>query len=355
MSDKTNEIEHKTVDSTAISSDSVERVPLNDAGQSQVPVAGPNHIADANLPQQPVAGASNEESVSRIFKLDIDCFEELFGFLSLKDLFVLRQTCKRFKKLVDYYIKQYYPAIKLNYGIIKVSDANIEQFRLLDSNCVKLIKAVQMNTSDLSLEKIEIIKEILNCVELLEVSNFQIREHDFYEIFLKFCPKIKCLIITNVDDTLVDANTSWLQQHYPTLERIVLDDCNDGFYDGFEMTHLRSFFTINPNIQSFSTTLTFLWENRNWLLGCDIKFDQLEIESFYVEEIEDKFGLIGELYAQGFYQRLHYYAMVVTDDYMSLINTVPGLEKVHLVETDTVETDLVSSWLSQFHHCVDKF
>lgn len=41
--------------------------------------------------QSAVGGTLSEDPQAKIFKLDIDCFEELFEWLSLKDLLVLRQ------------------------------------------------------------------------------------------------------------------------------------------------------------------------------------------------------------------------------------------------------------------------
>lgn len=212
----------------------------------------------------------------------------------------------------------------------------MEQFRNLDSNCTQLIKAVHI--CYISLSRIEIITEILNHAELLHMKSYHFNQYGL-EVFLGFCPKIKYLIwtiLTKVDKTRL----SWLEHQYPTLERFVLDDCED---DGFEMIELRTFFTINPNVRSFSTTLPFIWENRNWLRGSDIKFDELELKCTNQSEIEDQFGLIGELYAQGFYQRLHIYLKDATNDYMSFISSMPGLEKLHINDTGPIEKHLVST------------
>lgn len=72
--------------------------------------------------QLTVAGTSNEESSPQIFKLDIDCIGELFEWLPLRSLLILRQTCHRFKQLVDYYIGEYYPGFNLGYGKILIND-----------------------------------------------------------------------------------------------------------------------------------------------------------------------------------------------------------------------------------------
>lgn len=41
---------------------------------------------------------------SPMLKLNADCFEELFEWLSVADLLTLRRTCKRLQQMVDYFI-----------------------------------------------------------------------------------------------------------------------------------------------------------------------------------------------------------------------------------------------------------
>lgn len=43
----------------------------------------------------PVAGPSNEQPQPKIFKLNIDYFDEVFEYLSLKDLHAFGKTCKK--------------------------------------------------------------------------------------------------------------------------------------------------------------------------------------------------------------------------------------------------------------------
>lgn len=287
-------------------------------------------------PPEPQALAPNVDALSQIFKLNMDCLEELFVWMPLKDLFVLRQTCKHFKKRVDCFIKEFYPGVKLGYGKVEIDHANLEQFRYLDPGCCKLIKAMQMNAIDLGPAQVDNIKEILGHVEMLRLGNWEEREHDFHDVFLKFCTKFKSLTISEVaGNALMDAGNRWLLQHYSTLEHFVVDDAVDGYYDGEEIPQLKTFFQINPNIRSFGMSLNFLWENRNWLRDSDLHFDQLEIESFFIEEMDEKFDLLKDLHAQGFYKRLHFYGLVIDDYYMALISSVPGLEKVHLGDVST--------------------
>lgn len=52
-----------------------------------------------------------------IFKLKMDHFEEIFDWLSLKDLLELSQTCNRMKRIVGYYIMTKYVKTKLVFSL----------------------------------------------------------------------------------------------------------------------------------------------------------------------------------------------------------------------------------------------
>lgn len=66
-----------------------------------------------------------EKSQAEIFKLKMDHFEEIFEWLSAKDLAELSQTCKRMQHVVGYYIKTNYAALDFKFtgdGILGVAD-----------------------------------------------------------------------------------------------------------------------------------------------------------------------------------------------------------------------------------------
>ena len=58
----------------------------------------------------------NDQSHAEIFKLKMDDFEEIFDWLSLKDLVALSQTCKRMQHIVGYWMKTNYAAVKFGSG-----------------------------------------------------------------------------------------------------------------------------------------------------------------------------------------------------------------------------------------------
>lgn len=81
---------------------------------------------------------SRQNNLLPIFKLNDDCFGRIFEWFSLYDLKKLRQTCKRMKKIADYYIK-------LNYRIGLKTD-HMEKFDFLKMFLV-LISSITWDSS----------------------------------------------------------------------------------------------------------------------------------------------------------------------------------------------------------------
>ena len=122
-------------------------------------VAGPSQIQHSAAAADPLT--------SPILKLDVDCFEELFEWLSLADLRALRQTCKRLKLVVEYFIKTNYPAVKIGIGCIYLCH-DFDEIKELDPVKVKMIKEAKILACHMSDEIIDMMKGILPQLERLE-------------------------------------------------------------------------------------------------------------------------------------------------------------------------------------------
>lgn len=106
-----------------------------------------------------MAGPSKEELPLSLVGLNVDCLEELFEWLSVADLLHLRQTCKRFKKIVDYYIKTNYPIV----GRFELRDSNFEIFRRMDDSSIELIQELDVSIGpEFNVAQFQLIKNILN-------------------------------------------------------------------------------------------------------------------------------------------------------------------------------------------------
>lgn len=279
--------------------------------------------------------ATFDEIPPPIFKLNVDCFEELFDRMYLTDLLAFRVTCNRMKQVVDYYIHVNFPAVKFGCGKLRLYSDNLEKHRHIESNSIKLIKEIVLWPLDpMPPQLTEELKEVLHHVENITIRGWRITG-DFYDVFLKFCDNMKLLYLCNIQwEFIAGTGNEWLLRQYPKLEHVVLDDRGVGGQgDGSETLELRTFFEQNPNIHILSTTFHYLWENRRCMLGANIKFDRLDIQGdcFLEYGMHRICGLLKELYEHGFYQRLHFNGYYIySEEDINEILSLCALEKLHL-------------------------
>lgn len=253
----------------------------------------------------PIVGPS-DELLALILKLNVDCFKDLFEWLSLADLKALRKTCKRMKQVVDDYIKLNYPKALRK---IVINDVRLERLRGLESGGFELINHVEFKVDRLNFSRIEGIKHLLARAENIEV-DCEFPRCDFHEVFLKHCTRVKHLMIKGRSiPALFGRDSDWLNRNYPTLEHIGVANFYRAGTFYLKCTEMKIFFEQNPNVRMFSTTTDFIWTNQDWILGSNIKFDRLDIWFCYGSDagIDEVFDLLNELYERGFYQRLHVY------------------------------------------------
>lgn len=245
--------------------------------------------------QLSLAGPSNEESSPCIFNLDIDCFEELFEWLSAADLFALRRTNKRFKKIVDFFIKTNYPA----FGKFKLFDTNFDMFRQMDSITIGMMKEIDISVDrNFDGSQFESIKEVLSKVMEVSIRSWT-TPFDFHNSFLKYCNNMQCLTIHREEDwdPHVEMSKEWLCHRYPSLEYICFEAMPKDKIDGF-----IKFFHLNPNIHALSTDLESLKTIGSKLVGAGIKFDRLGTFDSVIDK--DSLHLLKRLHDDGLYKRL---------------------------------------------------
>lgn len=97
---------------------------------------------------------SSEEQLLSIFKLNSDCFKNLLDQLALKDLCSLRETCKQFTRIVDFFVEQNYPALRIGCRKIDVFSDDYH-FTELDANSMKVIKKIYWITLNSNIHFVE--------------------------------------------------------------------------------------------------------------------------------------------------------------------------------------------------------
>lgn len=266
--------------------------------------------------------------LSNICKLDFYCFEQIFEWLSLRDLKNLRQTCKLNKQILDDYLKMKY---SMNF---RVQKCRMAQLNRMNSVGFEFVNRMVFLGEGLNVARFEEMKAILNHIESIEfICPFL--NGDFYEDLLKYCTQLKHLMIRNCCEesaVIIGNNNEWLNRCYPTLEHIGFD-CTSQF---FVRTELKSFFERNPTIRTFSIGFDFIWENQKWMLESNIRLDQLDVFNYYVSyrhnvnSFDSVCDLLNKLHQRGFYQRLFLYIDQCERQVVTQINSLCALERLAL-------------------------
>lgn len=273
-----------------------------------------------------------------IFTLDDDCFKKIFGWLSLKDLNSLAQTCKRLHKITSEYYLENFAGVDVHYrkdGPIAFDSIRVDAFcefvQKLSMNRIDLrsfqdieakfksLKEIHLVGVRLTVPKTECLKKILKTIEILEIRDVEI-EVDFYEHFLRFCNNLKRLSVRNlkVNDLNLSLKTdngssrletnnidlrvnNWLNQKYTKLKHFELIGLDSlGFCD------LLAFFKQNSNIQSFSTDTKFLSRFEHLITEADVNLDELTIFRDCKDDLINHsiFSQLNHLHKLGFFKQL---------------------------------------------------
>lgn len=137
--------------------------------------------------------ATIDEQPSKLFKLNTDCFGQIFDWLSLRELLLIRRMCKVMKQIVDPHIKRKYRKLQRKH----ISDYVNMYIIPRDKRSTYLewckhlyIKHISWTQSDS-----EGIETVLNQIETLKLEVIHI-DGDLYDIVLKYCLKLKHLNLT---------------------------------------------------------------------------------------------------------------------------------------------------------------
>lgn len=66
-----------------------------------------NRREERNNNERALVELNGERSV-QMFRLNIDCFDEIFDYLSMEDLYSLGETCTRMQQIAGQYFKSHY-------------------------------------------------------------------------------------------------------------------------------------------------------------------------------------------------------------------------------------------------------
>lgn len=239
---------------------------------------------------------------SPLWKLNIDCIYEIFDYLGLDDIIAIGATCKIMQHVAGLFIREKFTAKRKTFtndsiymdwtprwistyteylDSIYIDGNSSSAFRYLSGKNMKNIREIRLTHIDFTDYEIDCVKQCLNGVEILEIDLCTMKM-EFYENFLKFCPKLKSLSVSRSSydrdgGIIIGPDNDWLQRTYPsTLEHVELTDL-------YELRHneLRNFLQLNRNVRSFSIDAKSLMLNQDQVLAAaanDVIVDKLAID-----------------------------------------------------------------------------
>lgn len=273
---------------------------------------------------------ASDASPPGIFKLDVDCCEELFEYLPLNDLHSLGQTCKRLHQYTGCFIRDNYKATKFQLSsgnligycnnkptkvngfiefisILWISSEQMNKYARLATK-FKSIKQLRLNLNSRRIDS-RSAEMLQRCEEIELVKHGDTFSGDLYEDVLKFCTNLKHLkvILTGLGK-LNKKDFDWLFHEYSNLESIDLSEVGVA---KVSPKRVKTFFALNKGIRKVSITAEFLLYHQQFLLDSDLKLSELSVTCLRFilagGSPDHLIDLLNELYERGCYERLSIY------------------------------------------------
>lgn len=308
-------------------------------------------------------GTVDKEQTADILKLDIDCFEELFDYLSLMQIFCLSKTCKRLNHVTGYWFQENYSNIhiktdgdimasdykyftkhtknnKIKYRKTWYGEYRLEKNFLKDLKQFRQFKEIEFFHIQLSYlkyiykgetrisRKINQIKDLLGKIQFLHLHRCSVENQ--HEAILALCPNLRGLRLTGIN--LSNTDPTLHHGKYPNLEHFeYFEDyrrSNDKLY------HIMTFLELNPNMRSFAASAEFLRKNEQSMMSSDIKLDDLAILIDSESQLNQLCALLKKLYERNFYGRLKIYFMnQICQQQIDQLGSLSGLVKLYCMNS----------------------
>ncbi|XP_055306369.1 uncharacterized protein LOC129570695 [Sitodiplosis mosellana] len=302
-----------------------------------------------NQNQVAVAGAiaPNGEPQPSVFKLDADCWDEVFDCLSLEDVHSFGQTCKAFQHVTGTYFQWQYEATTFGFGLdgfgyrgnrmvgfskfarkINLAIHSVgEWLPYVDLNCesVEHLTFALVDFSQMETNLIEHLGNILKKVRSLELLGCEC-DRDILGPLIESCAKLERMTCYGTPPS------GWTNRDYPTLQH--MDLAGNGF---FGTKKFREFLAHCPNIRSLAVDARVFWKARRSILNFNVELDDLAMEMDPNVDIDiiDVGGLLKVLHQRGFYKRLHLYSPELTSP--DQLTALPGLVTLYTESEEITE------------------
>lgn len=301
-----------------------------------------------------VAVNRDENVLSDIFKLHAIACDDLFEYLSLKDLHSIGMTCRRMNRLAGMYFQENFRGewfcLTKNGGIESraFSRYDLSGFARFSENTLvheltkEVFHYIQSNFPSIknilfgeilhgpfpSFEEFKITLAKLEFVEIPLIGN-----GDIYEPFLKFCTNLKGIRIRTYAK-----NNNWLLQKYRKLEHVSLMIYDDiELYSNLEScAELKIFLEQNPTIQTIEILGNILLKIKEIFMTANATIDQLNIFCSKSMDCEGLRVLLNDLHGRCFYKRLH----LLGSFHQTFVDLLRNLHPVEKLTILRIEADI---------------
>ncbi|XP_031628909.1 uncharacterized protein LOC116344482 [Contarinia nasturtii] len=330
-----------------------------------------------------VVAVDVEQKLTDIFKLTIDCFEEVFDFLSLRDLVAVGQTCKRMQRIAGHCFQLNYASeeahiredglyigndkidcfnnasqkIRILYDLITgfygfMTEDDKERFASLNqmmhfliSTSLKHLTSIQgfaviglhVNQEDQSeIDRLDRLKEFMSKVENVTLSS---SDENVVDALLPHCSNMKCLCLW---DTISFRNEyEWMHRIYPMLDYLILANGGDV---PEAIPAFKTFLELNTTIKKLEVNAELFWKNRALFKSLNIKYDTLVINyDFYKDKFESFSHFLNELHELEFYRKLSFISnSKFSQEHIYRLASVKGLVKFDDTTHTRLETNKIN-------------
>lgn len=293
-----------------------------------------------------------------IFKLTVDCFNELFDYLSLEDLCSFGGTCRLIQKFAgDYFKRNYSSAKKItdNKGIVIIYIDSVKSHRIAApilnpfiasithrTDKIQSLRYIDMHSDEfsslveihfmciaLNVSKINCLQQILPKIEVIKLTQCSI-EGDIYMQILCYCTNLKEIHVDDEGNRLIlnESTNPWLLQRYSFLETLHLTQSKP-----FKINELCEFFQKNPNVRTFSTSSWCVARNGKEFIESNIKLINLKVFEGYngtPMNMQILCLLLNKLHEQGFYKFLHVKFSLLSQEHCDQMVSLCALDSLYV-------------------------
>lgn len=312
-----------------------------------------------------IEALNDEHRLPDIFRLNLDCFEELFDFLSLQELISVARTCKRMQRIAGHCYQQNYGStetlcyddgfyfdegrvdcfksqfknVSFKDGTIKEDlessdDENSDETDEISSSNPSApdfmaqltdttsLQRIDISGKNLTMDRIKKNKILLSRAESVTTDCSYCHDNHVFNALMSVCSKAKYLSISGIID-----NHEWMYRSFPNLMHLELTP-----FRLKKLPELKIFFKVNTTIKHLSIDSTTFWSSRMVFKSKNSNFKLNTLSIIYLEgtNFTPFCHLLKELYELGLYKSLYFYCgQQITQEHIDQLVTIKGLGKFH--------------------------